>query len=409
MRGWQRCLLAYACVFGAWPVAAEAARVDDAPLALVVLSRHGVRAPTQHADTLAQWSARPWPAWTVGRGELSARGAALAEPMGRAYGARLGLAACPQPGEISLYADVDERTRATAAALARGLSAACPPRVASASGKLDPLFHPVKAGVCALDAGKARTAMLAAAGGDLARYADRQAASLTLIQQALGPTPDALCASEGVRAPCTLTRLPTRIAPHSADGHANIALAGGLALASDAAEVLMLDAVEWPEGQRAGAAALSRMLDAHVAAFALTQWTPYLAQRRGSALLSRLAAELARAGTPGSARLSVLLGHDTNLANVGALLGARWQVADWPVRATPPAGALVFAVYGGEGGAREVRAEYWAQPLSGLLAGGSEVAPARARVTLNACPDGTCSLNRLLGAMRRAAEPACVP
>ncbi|NDV13845.1 histidine-type phosphatase [Crenobacter caeni] len=406
MRGWQRWSVVCLCALMGWPLAATA---DDAPLALVVLSRHGVRAPTQGADTLARWSARPWPVWTVGRGELSARGAALAETMGRAYGARLGLGLCPKPGEISLYADVDERTRATAAALARGLSAACPPRVVSASGKLDALFHPVKAGVCALDVGKARAAMLATAGGDLARYVDRQAASLVLVQQALGPTPDALCAREGARAPCTLTRLSTHIAPRRDDGHANIALAGGLALASDAAEVLMLDAVERPGYSSAGAPVLSRMLDAHVAAFGLTQWTPYLAQRRGSALLSRLFVELARAGTPGAPRLSVLVGHDTNLANVGALLGARWQAADWPVRATPPAGALVFAVYRGEGGAREVRAEYWAQPLSGLLAGGSDIAPERARVTLNACPHGACDLAALLGSMRRAADPACVP
>ena len=406
MRGWQQGFLACVCVLGAWPVYAKA---DEVPLALVVLSRHGVRAPTQHADTLAQWSARPWPAWTVGRGELSARGAALAEPMGRAYGARLGLAACPAAAEISLYADVDERTRATAAAIARGLSAACPPRVVSASGKLDALFHPVKAGVCAMDRAQATEAMLKTAGGDLAHYANRQAASLALIQQALGPTPDVLCAREGAQAPCTLTQLPTRIVPRREDGHANIALGGGLALASDAAEVLMLDAVERPSQDKAGAPALSRMLEAHVAAFGLTQWTPYLAQRRGSALLARLSAELARAGMPGAPRLSVLVGHDTNLANGGALLGARWQVADWPARATPPAGALVFAVYRGEGGVRTVRVEYWAQPLSGLLAGGSDIAPERARVALDACPDGSCSLDALLGSMRPMADAACVP
>lgn len=226
MRGWQQWFLACACVFSAWPVAA---RADDVPLALVVLSRHGVRAPTQHADTLAQWSARPWPVWTVGRSELSARGAALAEPMGRAYGERLGLDACPAAADISLYADVDERTRATAAAIARGLSAACPPRVVSASGKLDALFHPVKAGVCAIDRAQATAAMLKRAGGDLACYANRQAASLALIQQALGPTPDVLCAREGAQALCALTQLPTRIAPRREDGHANIALADEIA------------------------------------------------------------------------------------------------------------------------------------------------------------------------------------
>ena len=40
----------------------------DAPensrlLKLVVLSRHGVRSPTQSPEELARWASRPWPQW----------------------------------------------------------------------------------------------------------------------------------------------------------------------------------------------------------------------------------------------------------------------------------------------------------------------------------------------------------
>ena len=42
-------------------------------LRLVVLSRHGVRSPTQSQEELARWASRPWPRWPVGKGELTAR------------------------------------------------------------------------------------------------------------------------------------------------------------------------------------------------------------------------------------------------------------------------------------------------------------------------------------------------
>ena len=43
----------------------------------VVLSRHGVRSPTQPAAKLAEWSAKPWPRWPVRAGHLTTRGSSL--------------------------------------------------------------------------------------------------------------------------------------------------------------------------------------------------------------------------------------------------------------------------------------------------------------------------------------------
>ena len=55
--------------------AAEQGGGDAKLLKMVVLSRHGVRSPTQSSETLGSWSRKDWPEWPVKRGELTPRGA----------------------------------------------------------------------------------------------------------------------------------------------------------------------------------------------------------------------------------------------------------------------------------------------------------------------------------------------
>jgi Histidine acid phosphatase. len=57
--------------------AAEQGGGDAKLLKMVVLSRHGVRSPTQSSETLESWSRKDWPEWPVKRGELTRRGASL--------------------------------------------------------------------------------------------------------------------------------------------------------------------------------------------------------------------------------------------------------------------------------------------------------------------------------------------
>ena len=65
--------------------------VGDAPqlVKVVVLSRHGVRSPTQSEETLKGWSTHNWPEWPVHRGELTPRGAALVTTLWKQEGAAL--------------------------------------------------------------------------------------------------------------------------------------------------------------------------------------------------------------------------------------------------------------------------------------------------------------------------------
>lgn len=61
------------------------------------------------------------------------------------------------------------------------------------------------------------------------------------------------------------------------------------------------------------------------------------------------------------------MGHDTNIANVGALLGVNWQIAGYPDNATPPGSTLLFELWE-QGNKKEVRVRFFAQTPEALHA-----------------------------------------
>ena len=154
----------------------EAAAAEFTLERVVLVSRHGVRAPT-NSNALADYTiSKTWPAWpTISDAELTARGEELASLMGafyRQHYARLGVLpakGCPATNQAYVWADVDQRTRRTGNALLAGAFPGCgvyaQHRVPI--DKPDPLFHPVKAGVCKIDTKIAQREILDRAGGHL--------------------------------------------------------------------------------------------------------------------------------------------------------------------------------------------------------------------------------------------------
>ncbi|MCC8177751.1 MAG: hypothetical protein LIO38_01340, partial [Cloacibacillus sp.] len=142
----------------------------------VVLSRHGVRSPTQPAAKLAEWSAKPWPRWPVRAGHLTARGSSLISRQWTAERARLESLGVT-PDKIFICADVDQRTKATADAISEALApqGGITP-VLSARAFVYPIFHPVEAGFADFDTDAVRRDIMKNAGG-----------SLTALQQELAP------------------------------------------------------------------------------------------------------------------------------------------------------------------------------------------------------------------------------
>jgi 4-phytase/acid phosphatase len=91
----------------------------------------------------------------------------------------------------------------------------------------------------------------------------------------------------------------------------------------------------------------------HTLDFAETQRSRYPAQIQGSNLANYILQRMEQSVNVGNAavarekRLIILAGHDTNVANVAAMLDLSWNLPDLPRNDTPPAGAIVFELFGG--------------------------------------------------------------
>ena len=353
---------------------------DDQPrlTKIVALSRHGVRAPTQSAATLAQWSTRTWPQWPVPKGYLTPRGAKLVTAMWEDMRGRmmnLGLlpdAACPPPGKVFVRADTDQRTKATAKALLDGLCPDGSQSYAVSGQSPDPLFHPVQAGVQRFDPASVAASIIDSAGGDLDRLHEDNATTLTHMQHLSAPLGPEMCARYNLPPTCGLTDLPNSVSVE-ADG-SGAGLSGALATAAGMAEIFLLEYAQWPDisagwGQ-VDARVLREVLPVHTSVFNTVNRATVVARLKGASLLSEMMAALEgthRDQRCNTASLVVFVGHDTNIANVGALLGVNWQIAGYPDNATPPGSALMFELWE-QGGNKEVRVRFFAQTPDALHA-----------------------------------------
>jgi len=64
-----------------------------------------------------------------------------------------------------------------------------------------------------------------------------------------------------------------------------------------------------------------------------------------------------------SPRLTVLVGHDTNIGDLSGLLGFDWQVTGYAADTPPPGGGVGFKLLADRIGARYVRVFYRSQTL----------------------------------------------
>jgi 4-phytase/acid phosphatase len=403
---------------------------DDELIAAVIVSRHGVRSPTATSPPLAAIAADPWPAWPVPPGYLTPRGAELARLLGVYYRddyAARGLVpaqGCPRPGDVFAWADVDQRTRLTAEALLVGMFPGCGLAPGYRAGaKVDPLFHPARAGSCRIDPAQARRSVLDRIGGSFASVVSAYRSELAAMQSVLKCCGPSVCRASGATVPCTLGELATTIA--ATDDR--VRLTGPIAIASTAAEIFLLeyaqglpaDQVAW--GRAATPQALRPLLRLHALQFDLLQRTPYFAARQGSALVQRVLAALRQAidgradpSQPVGHKLTLLVGHDTNLANIGGMLGMHWSLPSYLPDETPPAGALHFELRrDGASGAHAVRVRYIAQTLDQMrqqVALDHSHPPEQATATIKGCAagaGGACPWTAFEALARKATDPAC--
>lgn len=331
--------------------------VDRLKFALV-LTRHGVRSPTWTNQRLDEYSKQPWPAWPVAPGILTAHGKQLMTYFGayyRLYFAQRALLSpkgCADAPHVYLWADSDERTRETARGLAEGMFPGCEQPVHALPGSTrDDLFHPEP------DESLAQEEYAALAGrinNDPAALLPAYRMPLLAMQQVLFDCSASPCDLSGKK-----NLLSNEPALTRGRNNHSVQLEGPLSTSATFAENLQLEYLEgMPPDQvgwgRVDQQQLESLMVLHAASSDLTRRTPTIARAQASNLLSHILQTLSQAeqrkpvlgalGSP-SDKVVFLVGHDTNISNIAALLDAHWLTDGYQPDDTPPGGALVFELW----------------------------------------------------------------
>jgi 4-phytase/acid phosphatase len=423
-----------ACAVAVLMMIAGAAGAAPTELALVVmLSRHGVRPPlgsmNNGPNDQARYAAQPWPKWPVPAGDLTPHGARLATLLGRYYAARYIEAAHLLPPEpqaarqgVYVHADNDERCIKTAQALLDGFLPGAGIAVdALPAAAADPLFHPIKAGVCGLDAAQRRAAVLGRIGADPDALTAAYAEPLGAAQRALQCCAPSACAVQGRR--CTLLDVPAQVQD---DGQ----VTGPMLIGQTAAENFLLETAEGMPAARVGwgrvtRAALLDMLRVHTAYFDLVFRNPVRARAEASNVAAHILASMEQTVTgvavaglapPPSTRFVAYVAHDVDIAKLGGLLNLTWLTPGFQPNQTPPTGALVFELHRRRrAGGYLVRAFFVSQTLEQMAAAAPltpAAPPSVAPILIPGCgnqpPGFDCEYEGFKRVVRAAVDPACV-
>lgn len=297
----------------------------DVVKAEVILMRHGVRSPTKPASLYADLAKGESQAWPVAPGMLTAHGTQGMQKIGVRLGTMLRDDGALPAGcdAVVVIGDSTPRNRESSAALARGLLPACPPHYLATVGDTNnPLFHyrkdadgddaPVAPSVAPAALADLQSLLLDCHGDACARVASDEGKRLLL------PAPDQL--GKAMKLAGTLSE------------NLMLAYAEGMPLAQVAFG-------------RGDAALLGRLITLHNGQFAATKRAMPAAAAMGSNLAAHIAATLGVGTTArplSDHRMVILVGHDTNLANVAGVLDLDWHDPKRPDD-YPPGGALAFA------------------------------------------------------------------
>jgi 4-phytase/acid phosphatase len=324
--------------------------------AVVVLSRHGVRAPLASEIRGSLYNAQPWPAWPQATGVLSEHGTAALRLLGAWYRRHYTtLFANDTCDSHTVYAEANtaQRTVASAKAILEGLQPGCEPNVnVKGSGQANPLFGPGAVSAQA-DPVKLANAIQGRLGGRPDWWTRAFAAPLEEIRQVLL---DCAGSPDCDKSKKSLVTAPTVVAPADR-GLVNVD--GPVAMGADFAEHFLLQYTEGFPMEKVGWGRVSRplldrLMEMNTRYHDFVLRTPYYAQIAASDLAFRIKATLRLAaqeqlpkgalGTPGQ-RFFLLAGHDSNLTWLGGLLRMDWLLPDEPFNATPPGSAIVFELH----------------------------------------------------------------
>ena len=332
---------------------------DDGDLqGVVVLMRHGVRAPIESETRSGAYNAQPWPAWPTKPGVLTPHGAKALRLLADFYRARypslLQVESCEHSG-IYIEANTTQRTIASAEALRTGLSQRCPIEVHSVMNHLNPLFSPSTSS--AVDHPRIMDATLGRMANQPDWFTGTFARPLEQMRHVLAD-----CSGSGCNNSVPDFR-SVRV-QHGAAAPRDPRAESPVTLGADFAENFLLQYTEgMPMSQvgwgRVSRADLNDLMQMNTQYHDFVLRTPYEAQVAASDLAAHIRDTIlsAASGKPKPLQLGtvadrfiLLDGHDSNLTWLGGLLRLDWLLPDQTFNATPPGSALVFEVRRGRAG-----------------------------------------------------------
>ena len=357
----KRLILALAIVLWAGP-----AMAGEPVLKLqrvVLLMRHGIRPPTKLQPIPPQYAAAPWPQWSTAPGLLTphgAQGVALLAKADRAAFAGSGLlsaSGCPESGQVAISASKVPRAIETAKAWTEAFAPSCGLVVVHPEGGApDSLFHPLEGAPAWFDGRRAwEEALTQVPAGGLEGQARELSPFMREMETVLGCVAPA-CDLEGSAS--TLVE----------EAHNRPKLHGPLGIASTASETLLLEYLDNKPPSEVGwgrvdRPAIERLLLFNALEFKYVDRPRFIAQATAGPLARTILETLEAATAP---KVTLLAGHDTNIADLGGLLGIHWRAASYPADTVPPGGALVFELLTDSAGRHFVRAYFRAQTMDQL-------------------------------------------
>jgi len=382
------------------PVAAQAPGTTGLTLdRVVLLMRHGVRAPLDGEVPHGTRTASPWPHWTTPESQLTPRGAEALATEARAdradWAARglLPAKGCPASDSIRIWTNSSPRTIASGQAYAQGLAPGCTLTIGHRpEGEADPLFEPLRARATRFDATEAVADIDRFTGG-MDALAARHRDALRLLDSVLGCGDPKGCDPAGA----------PRLTP-SADGK-GIDLSGPIRTASGTAQVLLL---QYAEGLSPSVgsvpvdgAVLARLGAVHAALFDVYSRSPYMAAHQSAAFGRHMIDALtARDGR----KVDMLVGHDTNVTALAGLLGFDLVAPGYATNDAAPGGAVMIERWHDRRGRRFVTLSYRTQSPDRLRHQSPDVTVTPIRVP--GCPAATpCPLDRFVALFGRRLAP----
>lgn len=238
-----------------------------------------------------------------------------------------------------------------------------------------------------------------------------------------------LCQKAVQKDVCTFADRPSALSP-SAEGR-SVNWTGPLGEAATIAQVLLLEyangfpseQVGW--GRASTAEAVIRLSELRKIKYEYQERVPYIARRGASNILNQilLALEAGAGMNPADADKALLdaslvlfIGSDTQIAEIGGILDAHWQLKGYLDDETPPGGGLVFELLQEPAtGARFVRLVFVAQTLDQIRAAsalGASNPPNYVTVTGLGCPgarpDGACPVESFVKLARSKMDMTAV-